>query len=130
MLSPTRDTVDEPDETVRVNGTTTVAGLSVTGATLEIADDDASPTATLSLSDSSIGEDGGSTSVTASLSHASSVATPIAVSASPVSPADASDYILGANMELTVAAGATASTGLGDDHGVDNDVDAADKTVP
>ena len=129
VLSPTRDTVDEPDETVRVNGTTTVAGLSVTGATLEIADDDASPTATLSLSDSSIGEDGGSTSVTASLSHASSVATAIAVSASPVSPAEASDYILGANMELTVAAGATASTGLVTIGGVDNDIDAADKTV-
>ena len=87
VLSPTRDTVDEPDETVVVDGATTAPGLAVTGTTLEIADDDASPTATLSLSDSSIGEDGGSTSVTASLSHASSVATTIAVSASPVSPA-------------------------------------------
>ncbi len=129
VLSPTRDTVDEPDETVAVDGATTAPGLAVTGATLEIADDDASPTATLSLSDSSIGEDGGSTSVTASLSHASSVATAIAVSASPVSPAEASDYILGANMELTVAAGATASTGSVTVTGVDNDVDAADKTV-
>ena len=129
VLSPTRDTVDEPDETVVVDGATTAPGLAVTGTTLEIADDDASPTATLSLSDSSIGEDGGSTSVTASLSHASSVATTIAVSASPVSPAEASDYILGANMELTVAAGATASTGLVTIGGVDNDIDAADKTV-
>ena len=129
VLSPARDTVDEPDETVVVDGATTAPGLAVTGTTLEIADDDASPTATLSLSDSSIGEDGGSTSVTASLSHASSVATTIAVSASPVSPAEASDYILGANMELTVAAGATASTGSVTVTGVDNDVDAADKTV-
>ena len=32
-------------------------------------------------------------------------------------------------MELTVAAGATASTGLVTIGGVDNDIDAADKTV-
>ena len=46
VLSPTRDTVDEPDETVVVDGATTAPGLAVTGTTLEIADDDASPTAT------------------------------------------------------------------------------------
>ena len=128
-LSPTQDTVDEPDETVSVAGTTTVPGFSVTGATVEIIDDDATPTVTLTLSDASIGEDGGSTTVTASLSHASSVATAITVSASPVSPAVASDYNLSANKVLTIAAEATSSTGMVTITAVDNDVDAADKTV-
>ena len=82
-LTPTRDTVDEPDETVAVGGTTTVPGFSVTGAEVGITDDDAPPTVTLSLSDASIIEDGGVTTVTASLSHASSVATTVTVSACP-----------------------------------------------
>ena len=75
-LTPTQDTVDEPDETVKVDG-------AVTGTTVGITDDDASPTVTLSLSS----EDGGVTTVTAGLSHASGVATTVTVSVSPDSPA-------------------------------------------
>ena len=128
-LTPARDTVDEANETVTVGGTTTVAGLSVTGTTLEITDDDASPTVTLSLSDTSISEDGGATTVTASLSHASSVATTVTVSVSPDSPAVAGDYEISANQTLAIAAGQTASTGTVTVTGVDNDVVAADRTV-
>ena len=128
-LAPTRDAMDEPDETVRVDGTTTVTGFAVTGTTLEITDDDAAPAVTLSLSDTSITEDGGSTNVTASLSHASSVATMVTVSVSPDSPAVAGDYALSANTTLTIPAGETASTGAVTVTGVGNDVDAADKTV-
>ena len=128
-LTPTQDTVDEPDETVAVGGTTTVAGFAVTGTTVGITDDDASPTVTLSLSDASIAEDGGVTTVTAGLSHASSVATTVTVSVSPDSPAVAGDYGMSANQELTIAAGQTASTGVVTVTGVDNDVDAADRTV-
>ena len=94
-----------------------------------ITDDDASPTVTLSLSDASISEDGGVTTVTASLSHPSSVATTVAVSVSPDSPAVAGDYEISANQELTIAAGQTASTGVVTVTGVGNDVDAADRTV-
>ena len=54
---------------------------------MEITDDDAKPTVTLLLSDASIAEDGGVTTVTASLSHPSSVATTVTVSVSPDSPA-------------------------------------------
>ena len=128
-LTPTQDTVDEADETVTVDGTTTVSGFAVTGTTVEIADDDASPTVTLSLSDASITEDAGSTTVTASLSHASSVATTVTVSVSPDSPAVAGDYGISANQKLTIAAGQTASTGTVTVTGVNNDVDTADKTV-
>ena len=63
VLTPTQDTVDEPDETVgrRHHG----PGAAVTGAQVEIADD-APPTVTLSLSDTSIGEAGGIATVTES----------------------------------------------------------------
>ena len=128
-LTPTQDNVDEPDETVSVAGTTTASGFSVTGTTVEIVDDDASPTVTLSLSDGSIGEDAGVTTVRASLSHASSVATTVTVSVSPDAPATSSDYSLSANKVLTIAAGQTDSTGEVTITGVDNQVDAADKTV-
>ena len=103
--------------------------MTVTGTTVRITDDDASPTVTLSLSDASIGEDAGVSTVTASLSHASSVATTVTVSVSPDTPATTSDYSLSANKVLTIAAGGTASTGTVTVTGVDNDVDAADKTV-
>ena len=46
-LGPTQDTVDEPDETVSVAGDVRCSGLTVTGSTIEIIDDDASPTVTL-----------------------------------------------------------------------------------
>ena len=79
ILTPTQDTMDEPNETVSVNGTTTVPGFSVTGAEVTITDDDAAPTVTLSLSDDSISEDGGIATVAASLDRSSSVATTVTV---------------------------------------------------
>ena len=128
-LDPTQDTVDEPDETVAVDGSTTIDGLGVTDATVTITDDDDTPTVTLALSDNPISEDGGVSTVTASLDHASSVATTVTVSVAPDSPATSSDYTLSANKVLTIAANATASTGTVTVTAVDNDVDAADKTV-
>ena len=128
-LTPTPDTMDEPDETVEVNGTSTVAGFAVAGAEVTITDDDAAPTVTLSLSNTSVSEDGGTATVTASLAHASSVPTTVTVSAEAVAPAATLDYSLGSNRILTIAAGSTASTGTVTITGVDNDIDAADKTV-
>ena len=128
-LSPTQDTEDEPDETVEVNGTTTVPGLLVTGAEVEITDDDTAPAVTLLLSDASIGEGGGIVTVTASLDHASSESTTVTVSVAPDTPATSSDYSLSTNTTLTIAANATTSTGTVTITGVDNDLDAADKTV-
>ena len=128
-LSPTQDTEDEPDETVEVNGTTTVPGLLVTGAEVEITDDDTAPAVTLLLSDASIGEGGGIATVTASLDHASSESTTVTVSVAPDTPATSSDYSLSTNTTLTIAANATTSTGTVTITGVDNDLDAADKTV-
>ena len=96
---------------------------------VDVDDDDDTPRVTLSLSDDSIAEDGGVATVTASLTRVSAGATTVTVSVSPDSPAVAGDYEISANTVLTIAAGQTASTGAVTVAGVDNDVDAADKTV-
>ena len=95
----------------------------VTGATLTITDDETLPVATLVLSRASIAEAGGVATVTARLSGRSSAAVTITVSASPGAGTDFTQ----SGTTLTVAAGATASTGAVT--AVDNDVDAPDKSV-
>ena len=123
-LEPVDDEVDAPDRTVRVTGTTTASGLTVT-----IVDDDPSPVVTLELSPGAISEDGGVSTVTATLDRPSSGRTTVDVTAAPVAPAVAGDYRLSGNKRLTIAAGQTASTGTVTVTGVDNEVAAANKEV-
>ena len=133
-LDPTQDSIDEADETVSVTGTTTVSGLSVSGTLVTITDDDATPAVTLVLTPATVAEsdDTGTavaehrTTVTATLGGASSAATEVTVS---VAPADAGAVALSVNKVLTIAAGATSSTGAVTVEAVDNDIDAADRTV-
>ncbi len=122
--------VDAPDKTIQVQGTAENAhGITAPeDVELKITDDEEPPTVTLSLSSSSIGEDGESTTVTAMLSHASSAQTTITVSVRPDSPATESDYMQSGNT-LTIAAGATESMGLVTITSVTNDVDSPDKTM-
>ena len=72
---------DEPDKEVTVSATVSGASgvAAPAAATLTIADDDAAPAATLAVADSAIAEDGGTTTVTATLSHPSSAATTVTV---------------------------------------------------
>ena len=128
-LDPIQDAIDEPDETITVDGSTTVSGISITDTTVTIIDDDSAPTVTLALSDDPIGEDGGATTVTASLNHASSEATMVTISVDPNTPAMSADYAISTNTVLTIAAGQTASTGTVTITAADNDIDAPDKTV-
>ena len=51
------------------------------------------------------------------------------VSASPVSPAVSGDFAISSNKTLTIAAGQTSSTDTVTIMGVDNRVDAPDKSV-
>ena len=137
-LDPTQDTIDEPEETVAVDGSTTVSGVSVTDTMVKITDDDVAPTVTLSLSRDTIRETDNSstanveehkTTITASLNHASSAQTTVTVSVDPNSPATSSDYSLSTNKVLTFAAGSTSSTGAVTITAVNNEIDATDKTV-
>ena len=130
-LAPVDDDTDEPDETVRVSGTTTASGLTVApsgGLTVTLADNDATPVVTLVLAPTSISEDGGSSTVTATLDHPSSQATTVAVSAAPVNPAVMGDFTR-SGTTLTIAAGATTSTGTVTIAARDNEIDHPDRTV-
>ena len=131
-LIPDNDTTDEPDETVKVTGTTTVSGLTVlpsAGVLVTIADNDATPTVTLVLTPASIPEDGGSSTVTATLDHASSEATTIDISAAAGTNTEAGDFTVTTNKRLTIAAGSTTSTGTVTISANDNSVAGGNKSV-
>ena len=122
--------VDAPNKTVRVSGSASNS-QGVTGpadVTLTIVDDD-TPTVTLELSQTSIDENGGSTTVTARLSNVSSEMTTVTVSATAVAPAVSRDFTLTSNKTLMIMAGQLTSTGTVTITANDNDVDTPDKTV-
>ena len=88
------------------------------------------PTMTLALSEDRIREDGGVTTVTASLDRPSVKKTFVRISASAVSPAVKGDFTFGGNRGLTIAAGELSSTRTVTLTAVDNAVDVLfDKTV-
>ncbi len=96
--------------------------------TVTISDNDDLPTATLALASSSISEKGGRSRVTASLDLPTSRELRLAVSTTPTDPAVAGD-IEQTGQWLTIPAGTTTSTGVVALTGVDNNVDAPDKTI-
>ena len=120
---------DAPDRSVTVNASASNGhGVgTVTGATLSITDDEALPTATLALTSSSISENGGSTTVTASLNHESVEAITLMVAAAPGAGASAADFNQTGRM-LSIAGG-TTSTGTVTIAAVNNAAHAANKTV-
>ena len=128
-LTLNNDEVDEPDETVTVSGE--LDGVTVKGTTFSIQDDDDTPTVTLVLTPASINESGATnaSTVTATMDGTSSDAVTLTVSATPVDPAVAGDLTLSDTTTLTIPAKSQASTGVVTITAVDNDVDAADKTV-
>ena len=102
---------DEPDRTPTVTATVTAndrasadsTTMAVTGAALTIRDDDAAPNVTLSLNPASIAENGGTSAVSATLSHRSSAATTVTVTAVP------GFYTVGSDATIVIAAGDTAA---------------------
>ena len=125
------DSVDEPDETVTVAGELADVDVTVKGTSFTIVDNDDTPTVTLVLTPASINESGAAnaSTVTATMDGTSSEAVTLAVTATPVSPAVAGDLTLSDNNTLTIPANTQASTGVVTIAAVDNDVDAANKTV-
>ena len=97
------------------------------GATGTVAEGAALPAVTLVLSSSSIGEKGGTSTVTATVSPASATAFTVTVATDPSTPSD--DFTVTANKILSFGANATTSTGTVTITAVNDDVDAADQTV-
>ncbi len=121
--------VDSPDKMVRVSGTVSLSGADApVDVTLIITDEESSPVVTLLLTPQMISEDEGVSTVTATVSPASSEAFTVSVSALAVSPAVAGDFML-TGTTLSFAANATKSTGTVTLTAVDNAVDAPDKMV-
>ena len=87
------------------------------------------PSVTLQLMPTSISENGGSSTVAASLSHTSGQTTTVMVSATAVSPAVSGDFSLSSNKTLTIGANQSASTGTVTITANNNGVDAPNKTV-
>ena len=106
-VAPVDDTTDEADETVTVSATVSGGNgvAAPSSVTLTIRDDDAAPGVTLSLSPSSISENGGESTVTATLTHPSSAATTVTVTAAAVT----GFYTLGSDATIVIAAGETAN---------------------
>ncbi len=130
-LTANNNDADTPDNTVRVSGTADNShGVTdPDDEDLTITDDDDPPTVMLRLSRTSIGENSGSTTVTARLDRKSSETTTVTVSATAVSPAVADDFTLSANKTLTITAGQTTSTGTVTITANNNIVDTPNKTV-
>ena len=127
-ITAANNTMDSPNKTVRVTRTVT-GGNGVAGPearTLTIVDDEGAPTVTLSLDLVSIPEDGGVSTVTATLSGPSSA--PVTVQAVPDVPATEADFTL-TGATLTIATGQTSSTEEVTITAADNTVDAPAKTV-
>ena len=127
------DQTDEPDETVvitlssLVNATFT-GGAQTLDGTGRIIDDDAA-VATLVLSSESISENGGITTVTATLSNPENAAVTITISATPEGHAVPDDFTLSTAKTLTIAADSLTSTGLVTIRANDNNARAATKSV-
>ena len=123
----TANTTDEPDRTGTVTATVGNARaaadsttMMVTGAALTVRDDDPAPDATLTLNPTSIAENGGLATVTATLDRPSSA--PTTVTVTPV--AGAYTVGTGADAIIVIAAGATATaTDIATVTGVDDPID-------
>ena len=130
-IAAVNDALDGPDKIVQV--TATVAGgrgvQAPAAERLTITDDDGTAVVTLVVTPAKIGENGGVSRVTATLSSAASVATTLQVAVTPAPPAVTGDYSLSGNRTLTIAAGSTGSTGTLTVTAADNAVDAPDKTL-
>ena len=124
------DNMDEANETFTVTLSNASSGATIGdgAATGTITDDDATPTVTLHLSPDTIDEDGGTSTLTASLDRPSSEDTTVR----DIGGTNFESFYTvgpGPNPALTIPAGGTASAGVVTLTAVDNNVDAPDKRI-
>ena len=93
--------------------------------TLTLTDDETLPTLTLALDPATVAENGGLSTVTATLSGESSAAVTVVVTAAAGAGAAAGEFTVGTARRLTIAAGETTSTGLVTVTSLDDDVHQA-----
>ena len=116
---------DDDPSLPSATATATPRGAAQVGARANVAQ----VVVTLELSPSSIVEDGGVSTVTASVDSVSSTLLTVTVSAEPVTPAVPEDFTLSANRTLAIAAGQLTSTGTVTISANDNTEEGPDKAV-
>ena len=99
------------------------------GDSVKVCITDSAPNVTLVLNPASISEDGGVSTVTATVAQGVADPFEVAVSAEAESPAATADFTLSDNTVLSFAANATTSSGAVTITAANNDVDAAHKTI-
>ena len=113
-LTPTDDTLIEGDETISVYGTAT--GLTVTGTSIALKDNDVAPAVNLSVDPSSVSEGAADTTVTvtATFSNSSTYETDttvtVAVGDGGDSATSGTDYAAVTSFDVTIAKGKSSGT--------------------
>ena len=132
-LDPTDNSVDAPDKSLTVGGTST--GLTVNSATLTLNDDDATPAVNLSASPASVAENASATTVTVTATLSSSIRFPddrtvtVKVGKSGDSATAPGDYAAVSNFDVTIDKGDASGTATFTLTPKDNSVDAANKSL-
>ena len=112
-LTPINDTLVEGDESITLAGTTT--GLTVSGTSMTLTDDDGPPAVNLSVNPSSVSEGASATlvTVTATFSNTNTFTADKTVAATVGNSGTATsgtDYKAVSNFDITIASGASSGT--------------------
>ena len=113
-LTPTQDTAAEGDETIAVAGQVEGSTAKLTGTTLTLTDDDAAPDVALSVSPSSVTENGGAKTVTVTATSTASAKARtvlVAVGNRQDTATAGTDYAVVPAFNITIPANATSATG-------------------
>ena len=131
-LTPTDDTLMEGDEAITVSGTST--GLTVTGTSVTITDDD-NPGLTLTADPSSVAENAGATKVTVTaktggVTFPADQTVTVTVGGSKDSATETTDYTaVEKNFDITITAGESSGTGTFTLTPTDDNLIEGDETI-
>ncbi|MDE0679274.1 MAG: hypothetical protein OXI11_03520, partial [Gammaproteobacteria bacterium] len=124
-FKPASDNVDAPDLKIDVTGSTSVSGLSVSGTSFTVRDDDDPPDVSLTLRPSTI-EEGDSATVTASLNRPSSEVTTVRITAPGVT-------VNGSPLKIpagkTRSGSVTLQSSENDDYEADREVEVSGRAI-
>ena len=131
-LTPMQDVLAEGSETISLDGT--LAGVTVTDATITLTDDDTAPSGiTLSVSPTAVGEGAGETEITVTATVNGSTryvdAKTVTVSVGGGTATSATDYGAVENFDITIAAGDASKTGTFDLTPTNDVLDEANETI-
>jgi gliding motility-associated-like protein len=113
VITSVNDAIDESNETVIVDISSVTNGTESTPqqVTTTITDDDASPTVTLSINNATIAENGGTATVTATLSAASGLPVAVDIAYTGTAAGSGTDYTA-PTLTINIAAGSTTGTAV------------------